>query len=198
MPNNSNNKCKNNNNIKIKKNILSVDNIAQKSLLSFDSSIKFLYENNNKNNRYNKEYQIERKKKKKELNFDYEEDNYYIKQNLFGGNNPAILKKKIMFVKNICDYIYPKIVVNRMKFIDKQKINEINDDVNLLIKKFKNIYYRNKYKSSEEISILSKYKFKSASIDESMKKKGNFVKPKTIMVNGKLVTQLTKYYDYLN
>ena len=144
MPNNSNNKCKNNNNIKIKKNILSVDNIAQKSLLSFDSSIKFLYENNNKNNRYNKEYQIERKKKKKELNFDYEEDNYYIKHNLFDGNNPAILKKKIMFVKNICDYIYPKIVVNRMKFIDKQKINEINDDVNLLIKKFKNIYYRNK------------------------------------------------------
>ena len=199
MPNgnNSNNKCKNNN-IKIKKHILSVDNVAQKSLLSFDSSIKFLYENNNKINRYNKEYQMEKRKKKKELNFDYEESNYYIKHNLFGGNNPKILKKKVMFVKNICDYIYPKIVVNRMKFIDKQKIDEINDDVKCLIKKFKNIYYRNRCKSSEENSILSKYKFKCVSVDESIKKKGNFVKPKTIIVNGKLVTQLTKYYDYLN
>ena len=200
LPKNSYNECKNKNknNIKIRKHILSIDNTAQKSLLSFDSSIKFLYENNNRINRNNKEDQIERRKKKKELNFDYEEDNYYIKHNLFGGNNPKILKKKVMFVKNICDYIYPKIVVNRMKFIDKQKIDEINDDVNCLIKKFKNIYYRSKYKSSEEISILSKYKFKSASYDESITKKGNFMKPKTIMINGKLVTQLTKYYDYLN
>ena len=136
--------------------------------------------------------------KKNELNFDYDEKNQYIKQNSFSGNNPNILKNKVMFVKNIFDYMYPKIVINRMKFIDKQKISEIKYKVNILTKKFRNKYYLKKYKSAEENSAFSKYNLKGAPHDEAIKIKGNFINCKKIMINGHLMTQLAKKYDYIN
>lgn len=170
---------------------------AKGSLLYFDSSIKSLYENSRllKNNKI---YQEERIKKKNELNFDYDENNYYFKHNSFSGNNPNILKKKVMFVKNIFDYIYPKIIINRMKFIDKTKINEINIKVDNLNKKFQNKYYINRYKSPEENSAFSKYNLKGAVHDEGIKQKGNFIKLKKILINGRAMIQLAKNYDYIN
>ena len=181
---------------KIKINLKLHENSPSGSLLFFDSSLKHLY-NNNKILKNNKIYQEEKIKKKNELYFDYDENNYYIKHNSFSGNNPNILKKKVLFVKNIFDYIYPKIVINRMKFIDQKKLNEIKYKVNNLTKKFNNKYYFKKYKSPEENSIFSKYHLKGAVHDEAIKIKGNCIQLKKVMVNGKLATQLAKNYDYI-
>ena len=148
--------------------------------------------------RNNKDYQREKLRKKNELYFDYDEKNQYIKHNSFSGNNPNILKQKVMFVKNIFDYIYPKIVINRMKFIDQKKISEIKFKVNNLTEKFRNKYYTKKYKTPEENSAFSKYNLKGAVHDESIKAKGNFITFKKVMINGKLMTQLSKNYDYIN
>ena len=167
------------------------------SLLFFDSSLKELYENN-KFLKNNINYQRERFRKKNELYFDYDEKNYDLKHNSFSGNNPNLLKKKVMFVKNIFDYIYPKIIINRMKCIDKKERGEIKYKVNSLTQKFKNKYYINRYKSPEENSAFSKYNLKGAVHDEGIKQKGNFIKLKKILINGRAMIQLAKNYDYIN
>ena len=181
---------------KIKINLKPLEAHKQSNLLFFDQTLKPLYENN-KMVKNNKVYQEERKKKKNELYFDYDEKNQYIKHNSFSGNNPNILKQKVMFVKNIFDYIYPKIVINRMKFIDKKKISQIKYKVKDLTEKFRNKYYLKKYKTPEENSAFSKYDLKGAVHDEAIKIKGNFINCKKIMVNGRLMTQLAKNYDYI-
>ena len=182
---------------KIKINLKSIEKNLKGDLLFFDSSIKPLYENIKmlKNNR---KYQEERKKKKNDLNFDYDENNYDIKHNSFSGNDPNLLKKKVIFVKNIFDYIYPKIVINRMKFTDKQKAGEIQSQINNLAKKFGNKYYIKRYKSPEENSIFSKFQLNGAVHDESIKMKGDFIKLKKVMINGHSATQLAKHCDYIN
>ena len=182
---------------KIKINLKSIEKNLKGDLLFFDSSIKPLYENIKmlKNNR---KYQEERKKKKNDLNFDYDENNYDIKHNSFSGNDPNLLKKKVIFVKNIFDYIYPKIVINRMKFTDKQKASEIQYQIKNLTKKFGNKYYIKRYKSPEENSIFSKFQLNGAVHDESIKMKGDFIKLKKVMVNGHSATQLAKHCDYIN
>ena len=188
-------------NIKItntaKINLNSSDKNTKGSFLYFDSSLKPLYENN-KFLKNNKSYQEEKFRKKNELYFDYDENNYYLKHNSFCGNNPNLLKNKVMFVKNICDYIYPKIVINRMKFMDEKKSKEIKFKVNSLTKKFRNKYYINRYKSPEENSAFSRYYLKGAVYNEAIKMKGNFIKLKKVMINGHLATQLAKHHDYIN
>jgi hypothetical protein len=169
----------------------------KKSLLFFDSSIKSLYENI-KLLKNNPKFQEERKKKKDELYYDYDEKNYYNKHNSFSGNNANIMKKKVIFVKNIFDYIYPKIVINRMKFLDKKRMEDIKYQVDHLTKKFRNKYYINKFKSPEETSAFAKYRLNGAFHDENIKTKGNLIKLKKVMINGHSATQLTKDYDYLN
>ena len=108
------------------------------------------------------------------------------------------MKKKIIFVKNIFDYIYPKIVINRMKFLDKKRMEDLKYQGDHLTKKFRNKYYINTFKSPEETSAFAKYRLNGAFHDENIKTKGNLIKLKKIMINGHSATQLTKDYDYLN
>lgn len=191
--NNDKNKTRNKRNISF-----NVDGKKQKSsLLCFDSSIKLLYENNEvlKNNR---KFQEDRKKKKNDLYFDYDKKNINNKHNSFCGNDPSLLKEKVIFVKNIFDYIYPKIVIKRMRFLDKRREDDKKYQIEYLTKKFKSKYYNKRYKSPEENSALSKYQLNGGIYDESVKKKDNIIKLKKILINGHSTTQLTKHYDYIN
>ena len=170
--------------------------IASKgNLLQFDKSLKILNENAViKNNEKLKEKRV---KKVIELYFDYDKKNETVISNSFSGNNPNILKNKIMFVKNVFDYIYPRIIIKRMKFLNKKKVEEIESKIDILNKKFSNNYYINKFRTPEENSRKTKYDLKGAIYDEAIKIKGDVIKLNKTIVNGKLTTKMVKNYDYM-
>lgn len=164
------------------------------NFLKFDKSLSAL--NVNEVTEKNKKKVEERIKQIKELHFDYDKKNANIIVNSFSGNNPNMLRNKVLFVKNVFDYIYPRILINRMKFCDKKNVEEIDNKIKVLKENFSNDYYKIKYRTVEENAKKSKYDLKGAAYDEAVKIKGNLINLNKIFVNGKLKTKLTKTYDF--
>ena len=102
-----------------KRNTLKNEKKPKRDLLSFDPSLKMLNDNLELNP-YNQKLIEDRLRKKKELYFDYDKNNDEFKYNSFSGNNPSLLKCKVLFVKGVYDYIYPRLVVKRMRFLEDQ------------------------------------------------------------------------------
>ena len=169
---------------------------AKKDLLSFDPCLKMLNDNLELNP-YNKKLIEERLKKKKELCFDYDKNNDEFKFNSFSGNNPNLLKCKVLFVKGVYDYIYPRLVIKRMKFLEDQFRKNIKENVKKLNDEFNNnkIFIK-RFRTPEEKIKMSKYLLNGAYSNEAIKSKGNLIKLKKIFLNRHLLTKLTKFYDY--
>ena len=183
------------NNNKKKKNYESQKTINV-DLLTFDPSLKILTEKLD-SNPYNKKFIEERLKKKEELYFDYDKKNAYIVHNSFSGNNPSLLKSKVLFVKGVYDYIYPRIVIKKMKLLEIQKENEIKEKVGELNEEFnKHKIFIKRHRTPEEKIKMSKYELNGAVSNESIKIKGNLIKLRKILINSHLVTKLTNLYDY--
>lgn len=169
---------------------------TKRDLLSFDPCLKMLNDNLD-SNPYNKKLIEERKKQKNELYFDYDKKNEEFKFNSFSGNDPSLLKSKVLFVKGVYDYIYPRLVVKRMKFLEAENRKEIKEKVEKYKKEFNNnqIFIK-RFRTSEENSIMSKYELCGATSNEAIKTKGNLIKLKKIFINRHLVSKFTKLYDY--
>ena len=183
-----------NNNKKIKH--IHCNKKVNRDLLTFDPCLKMLNDNLDLNP-YNKKLIEDRMKKKNELYFDYDKNNDYFKYNSFSGNDPSLLKSKILFVKGVYDYIYPRLVIKRMKFLESQNRKEIKENVIKLNKEFnKNKIFIKRYKTPEEKIRISKYELNGAFSNEAIKSKGNLIRLKKIFINRHLVTKLAKIYDY--
>ena len=168
----------------------------KRDLLSFDPCLKILNDNLELNP-YNQKLIEDRLKKKKELYFDYDKNNDEFKYNSFSGNNPSLLKSKVLFVKGVYDYIYPRLVVKRMRFLEEQYRKDIKENVKKLNDEFnKNKIFIKRFRTSEEKIKMSKYLLNGAYSNEAIKSKGNLIKLKKIFLNRHLLTKLTKYYDY--
>lgn len=170
-------------------------NAIKGNLLRFDKSLKIL--NENAVTKKSEKFKEERIKKVIELYYDYDKNNEHVIANSFSGNNPKTLKNKIMFVKNVFDYIYPRTIIKRMKFLNQKKVEEIETKLDILNKKFRNDYYINKFRTPEENSRKTKYDLKGAIYDEAIKIKGDVIKLNKTFVNGKLTTKMVKNYDYM-
>lgn len=169
----------------------------RRDLLTFDPCLKML-NNNLELNPYNKKLIEDRIRKKNELYFDYDKNNDEFKFNSFSGNDPSLLKSKILFVKGVYDYIYPRLVIKRMKFLESQNRKEIKENIIKLNQEFnknKKIFIK-RYKTPDEKIRISKYELNGAYCNEAIKNKGNLIKLKKIFINRHLVTRLTKMYDY--
>ena len=183
------------NNIKKRKYIKS-KNKPKRDLLSFDPCLKMLNDNLELNP-YNKKLIEDRLKKKKELYFDYDKNNDDFKYNSFSGNNANLLKSKVLFVKGVYDYIYPRLLIKRMKFLEDQYRKDIKENVKKLNDEFnKNKIFIKRFRTPEEKIKMSKYLLSGAYSNEAIKSKGNLIKLKKILLNRHLITKLTKYYDY--
>ena len=183
------------NNIK-KKNSIKSKNKPKRDLLTFDPCLKMLNDNLELNP-YNQKLIEDRLKKKKELYFDYDKNNDEFKYNSFSGNNANLLKCKVLFVKGVYDYIYPRLVVKRMKFLEEQYRKDIKENVKKLNDEFnKNKIFIKRFRTREEKIKMSKYLLNGAYSNEAIKSKGNLIKLKKILLNRQLLTKLTKCYDY--
>lgn len=171
-------------------------NKAKRNLLSFDPCLKMLNDNLDANP-YNRKLIEQRTKKKNELYFDYDKKNEEFKFNSFSGNDPSLLKSKVLFVKGVYDYIYPRLVIKRMKFLESENRKEIKEKVEKYKKEFNNnqIFVK-RFRTPEEISIMSKYELGGATSNEAIKTKGNVIKLKKIFINGQLFSKFTNFYDY--
>lgn len=192
---------------KLKGKLKQKKNNSQKfgSLLMFDSILN-VFNESQVAKKYGEKFMEERERRKNELFYDYDKDNKNQRQSSFSGNNPGLLKKKVLFVKNVFDYIYPRIVVNRMRFLEKQKEMELM----YLMKRMEEGYgnpnskiYKIKYKwVQENIRMLEKQLLRGGSkserdiFNEKLKNKRGFIKLKKIFVNGHQVTRLARVADY--
>ena len=168
----------------------------RESLLTFDPCLKMLNENLDLNP-YNKKLIEEREKKIDELYFDYDRRNDNFKFNSFSGNNANLLKCKVLFVKGVLDFIYPRMIIKRMKFVEKKNRKEIKEKIQELNEEFnKNKIFIKKFRTPEEKIKMSKYELNGAYSNEAIKTKGNLIKLKKILINSHTTTKLTKLYDF--
>ena len=128
-----------------------------------------------------------------EIYYDYDKNNKKVIINSFSGNNAELLRNKISFVSGIMNYLYPKIVLNKMEFLKKMKKKELREEKLLLDFELKGKYFNLKHKNPKENAAISKYIY----IDEfeNLKFGEYLIRPKTI-VNSLFILYI--FYLYLN
>ena len=114
--------------------------------------------------------------------------------NSFSGNRADLLRNKICFVKGIVDFLYPKLVLNKMILINKIKQQKFKDGLKSLQKDLVNQYYVNKHRSPEQNANFSKYLFSSEL--ELKKHQKKLVNIKKTFINNCIVSKLACKYDY--
>lgn len=150
--------------------------------------------------------EIEKKQKEKvilekrtrqldEIYFDYDVKNRKKIMNSFSGNRADLLRNKIFFVKGIVDYIYPKLVLNKMVFLNEMKENKFREGRKDLQKELISKYYKSKHRNPEQNATLSKYLY--AGDLEIIRPRNNFIDLKKTLINKCIVSKLTNNYDYI-
>ena len=208
------NKIKKNNNIKMKKISKSLFNrpvinsktIEKKikeskkteklkniNIFDFGNNIK-LYDEAEKR----KKEKIILEKINKQLNeiyYDYDKSNKNAIMNSFSGNSANLLKNKICFVKGIVDYLYPKLILQKIDFFNNIKANQYKINRKNLHKSLRHKYYKTKHRSPEENAAISKYIYGGNS--EIIRPRKFFFEPKKTLINKCKVMKLTYDHDYL-
>ena len=115
--------------------------------------------------------------------------------NSFSGNRADLLRNKIFFVKGIVDYIYPKLVLNKMVFLNEMKENKFREGRKDLQKELISKYYKSKHRNPEQNATLSKYLY--AGDLEIIRPRNNFIDLKKTLINKCIVSKLTNNYDYI-
>jgi hypothetical protein len=148
--------------------------------------------------------EIEKKQKEKvilekrtqqldEIYYDYDKNNRKKIMNSFSGNRADLLKNKICFVKGIVDFVYPKLVLNKMVFLNDLKEKKFIEGRQKLQKDLISKYYISKHRNPEQNANLSKFSFGEL---ELIRPRNNFVDIKKILINKCIVSKLTYDYDY--
>lgn len=165
------------------------------NFLSFDSKLKLYTEENGYKDR--KMLKEKRAEKISDLFYDYDESNKNKIKNSFQGNGAKFLKLKILFVKGCVDYLYPKMLISKMKILQEKKENDFSYELYKIKKNEKNKeLYNIKQKKAEEVAVFEKYKYNGATFDEGCKMKGNYVNIKKVLINKKIMNKYVKNYDF--
>ena len=208
------NKIKKNNNIKMKKISKSLFNrpvinskIIEKKIKESKKTEKLkninIFDFGNNLKLYDEEEK--RRKEKKilekinnqlnEIYYDYDKSNKNAIMNSFSGNSANLLKNKICFVKGIVDYLYPKLILQKIDFFNDIKAKQYKIDIKNLHKSLRYKYYKTKHRSPEENAAISKYIFGGNS--EIIRPRKFFFEPKKTLINKCKVLKLTYDYDYI-
>ena len=129
-----------------------------------------------------------------EIYYDYDKSNQKIIVNSFSGNNAVLLKNKISFVTGVINYLYPKIVLNKMQFFRKMKNKELKEEKEQLEYDLKGKYYNLKHKNPKENTAISKYFFMD---DFENLKYGKYLTRPKMMINNNIISKLKYDYDFM-
>ena len=93
------------------------------NLLSFNKKLRMYIRDDDSSNN---DIAFEKIKQKniEEIYYDYDKNNQRRKKESFSGNNAKVLKNKILFVKGVMDYMVPRLLMNKMKYINQKKEQE--------------------------------------------------------------------------
>lgn len=130
-----------------------------------------------------------------DIYYDYDKKNRKIIMNSFSGNRADLLRNKIIFVKGIVDFLYPKFVLNKMHVINDIKEKNYKEGRKQMLNYLKCDYYISKHRKPEQTSAMSKF-FYGGDLD-IIRPKDNFINLKKTFVNKCIVSKLTHKYDYM-
>ena len=88
--------------------------------LTFNKRLR-LFIREDKNEKTKSALQKLKEKNIEEIYYDYDKNNQKIKKETFSGNNPGVLKNKILSVKGVMDYMFPRMFMRQMHYLEKRK-----------------------------------------------------------------------------
>ena len=171
---------------------LITDKLKHLNILDFGSNLKIYDE---KEKKHKKKVILDKVEKKlDEIYYDYDKKNKKEIINSFAGNNADLLRNKISFVSGIMNYLYPKIVLNKMEFLKKMKYKELKEEKFQVELDLKGDLYDLKHKNPKENATISKYFYMD---DFDNIKFGKYLtRPKTI-VNNDVVSKFKYNFDFM-
>lgn len=136
-----------------------------------------------------------RERQLNEIYYDYDKSNTKQIMNSFSGNRADLLKNKVCFVKGIIDYLYPKLILQKMGLINEMKKNNYKNGNKMIKNALFSKYFKTKHRNPEQNAVLSKYLYGRDL--EIVRPRDNFIEPKKILINKCKVLKLTYDYDYI-
>ena len=136
-----------------------------------------------------------RTKQLDEIYYDYDKKNRKKIMNSFSGNSADLLRNKVIFVKGIIDYLYPKLVLNKMDFINEMKDKNYKEGRKQIQQELQGKIYISKHKNPEQTVAMSKYLYGGDL--EIIRPRDNFIDLKKTLINKCIVSKLTYNYDYI-
>ena len=129
-----------------------------------------------------------------EIYYDYDKNNQKVIINSFSGNSADLLRNKVSFVTGIMNYLYPKIVLNKMEFLKKMKHIELKEEKTQLEYNLRGKIYNLKYKNPRQNAEISKYFYMD---DVENLKYGKYLTRPKVMVNNNVIGKLKYDYEFM-
>ena len=162
--------------------------------LQFNKKLR-LFMNIDEDKTKNKKFMEMVNKNIEEMYFDYDSNNTKKKTILFSGNNAGILRNKIYFVKGVMDYMFPKLTIKKMHFLDEEKNKKFNQEMIRAHSLNQNDLYKKRIMSANQIVSNSKYKYNGIFSTNNLKRQ-LINKYKKIIVGGKKQFKIVHNYDF--
>ena len=178
--------------INLKNAKISKEKLKHLNILDFGNNLKIYDE---KEKQFKKKIILDKVDKQlDEIYYDYDKSNKKIIKNSFSGNNAELLRNKISFVTGIMNYLYPKIVLNKMEFLKKMKNRELKAEKIQMEYDLKGHYYNLKHNTPKQNVAFSKYFYMDDF--ENLKYGKYLIRPKAI-VNNNVISKLKYEYDFI-
>ena len=162
--------------------------------LQFNKKLR-LFMNIDEDKTKNKKFMEMVNKNIEEMYFDYDSSNTKKKTILFSGNNAGILRNKIYFVKGVMDYMFPKLTIKKMHFLDEEKNKKFKQEMIRAHSEGQNDIYKKRIMSAKQIVSNSKYKYNGVFSTNNLRRQ-LLNKYKKIIVGGKEQFKHVHNYDF--
>ena len=168
------------------------DKLKHLNIIDFGSTLK-LYDDNEK--KMKKKVILQKiDRQLEEIYYDYDKNNQKVIINSFSGNSADLLRNKVSFVTGIMNYLYPKIVLNKMEFLKKMKHIELKEEKTQLEYNLRGKIYNLKYKNPRQNAEISKYFYMD---DVENLKYGKYLTRPKVMVNNNVIGKLKYDYEFM-
>jgi hypothetical protein len=168
------------------------DKLKHLNIIDFGSTLK-LYDDNEK--KMKKKVILQKiDRQLEEIYYDYDKNNQKVIINSFSGNSADLLRNKVSFVTGIMNYLYPKIVLNKMEFLKKMKHIELKEEKTQLEYNLRGKIYNLKYKNPRQNAEISKYFYMD---DVENLKYGKYLTRPKVMVNNNVICKLKYDYEFM-
>ena len=168
------------------------DKLKHLNIIDFGSTLK-LYDDNEK--KMKKKVILQKiDRQLEEIYYDYDKNNQKVIINSFSGNSADLLRNKVSFVTGIMNYLYPKIVLNKMEFLKKMKHIELKEEKTQLEYNLRGKIYNLKYKNPRQNAEISKYFYMD---DVENLKYGKYLTRPKVIVNNNVIGKLKYDYEFM-